>query len=56
MGKVNTAIAMTRAIAQYKPQLIINFGTAGRVSGDVQGLVKVGLDVSTNEVCHDITC
>lgn len=42
VGKVNTAIAITRAIAQYQPALIINFGTAGRVSDRVWGLVEVG--------------
>lgn len=54
VGKVNTAIAMTRAIAQYKPQLVINFGTAGRVSGDVQGLVEVGQVIQRDMVAEPL--
>jgi adenosylhomocysteine nucleosidase len=54
VGKVNTAIAMTRAIVQYRPQLVINFGTAGRVSGDVQGLVEVGQVIQRDMVAEPL--
>ncbi|MGA0856465.1 MAG: 5'-methylthioadenosine nucleosidase [Burkholderiaceae bacterium] len=41
VGKVNAALAVLEAIAVYRPQLIVNFGTAGRVSDRVHGLVEV---------------
>jgi adenosylhomocysteine nucleosidase len=41
VGKVNTAIAVTRAIARHQPDVVLNFGTAGRVSAHVSGLVEV---------------
>ena len=54
VGKVNTAIAITRAIAQHRPQLIINFGTAGRVAGEVQGLVEVGCVIQRDMVAEPL--
>lgn len=41
VGKVNAALATQRAIHDLKPDIIINFGTAGRVSPRLQGLQRV---------------
>ena len=41
VGKVNAAIATSIAISNFSPSLIINFGTAGKVSADCKGLVRV---------------
>lgn len=41
VGKVNAALATQRAIADFQPLEIINFGTAGRVRSDLFGLHKV---------------
>lgn len=40
VGKVNAAIKMYEAILSYQPELVINYGTAGTVSGS-HGLLKV---------------
>jgi len=40
VGKVNAAIKLYEAILYYKPKLVINYGTAGTVSGK-HGLLKV---------------
>ena len=32
VGKINAAIATFRAIQQYQPQFVINFGTVGRIN------------------------
>jgi adenosylhomocysteine nucleosidase len=42
VGKLNAAISLTDALLRYQPSLVINFGTAGRVSDEVIGLVEVG--------------
>lgn len=41
VGKINAALATQRAIDEFKPRGIINFGTAGRVSSHVTGLQKI---------------
>ena len=41
VGKVNAALATQRAIHDLKPDAIINFGTAGRVSSHLHGLQRV---------------
>lgn len=40
IGKLNAAIQLYEAILFYKPELVINYGTAGTVSGQ-SGLLKV---------------
>ena len=41
VGKVNAALATSIAISENKPNQIINYGTAGGISTDCKGLVKV---------------
>lgn len=50
VGKVNAAIATCKAIAQYKPDIIINFGTAGALTGlqglhDIRSIIQHDMDV-----------
>ena len=40
VGKLNAAIKLYEAILFYKPELVINYGTAGTVSGKT-GLLKI---------------
>ena len=42
IGKLNAAIATARAIHDFRPQLLVNFGTAGRVHAGVGGLISIG--------------
>jgi adenosylhomocysteine nucleosidase len=42
IGKINAAMAVLEAIGQYRPELIVNFGTAGKISKDLSGLVPIG--------------
>jgi adenosylhomocysteine nucleosidase len=42
IGKINAAITSIRAIHQYAPQMIINFGTAGKVNPQLHGLLQIG--------------
>lgn len=41
VGKVNAALATQRAIQDLRPDEIINFGTAGRISSHLHGLQRV---------------
>ena len=41
IGKVNAAIITMNAILSYKPDCIINFGTAGTLKDDLSGLLPV---------------
>ncbi len=41
IGKINATIASIKAIHQYAPQHIINFGTAGKVNSQLHGLLDI---------------
>jgi len=41
VGKINAAIATLKAITQFQPQSIINFGTAGKVNRELHGLLDI---------------
>lgn len=45
VGKVNAAWRTAQAIQQHRPDLVINFGTAGGLRADLSGLVEVGAAV-----------
>jgi adenosylhomocysteine nucleosidase len=50
VGKVNAAITASEVIAKYRPQRIINFGTAGGIT------VGTGLHQCTEFVQRDMSC
>lgn len=41
VGKVNAASTATAAILQHRPQLVINFGTAGKINPHRDGLLDI---------------
>jgi adenosylhomocysteine nucleosidase len=41
VGKVKTAVATAEAIASSRPDLIVNYGTAGKINTSLNGLVTV---------------
>ncbi|MDG0969653.1 MAG: hypothetical protein P8O06_07440 [Porticoccaceae bacterium] len=41
VGKINASLAVAEACATNKPELIINFGTAGATKPNISGLVEV---------------
>ena len=45
VGKVNAAISLMTALTEYKPDLLINYGTAGAVTSGLSGIVEVGKSV-----------
>ena len=42
VGKINATIATLQFIQQNKPDLIINFGTAGAINPSLEGLLQCG--------------
>ena len=41
VGKINTTIATLLAVQARKPSLVINYGTAGKITESLRGLVEV---------------
>jgi len=41
VGKINATAVATAAILQQQPQLIVNFGTAGKINPAVHGLLDI---------------
>lgn len=41
IGKINAAIVTQAAILHHQPQLIINFGTVGKINSDLSDLVTI---------------
>ena len=42
VGKVNAALAASAALAEFKPDLAINYGSAGAVTPGLSGLIECG--------------
>lgn len=42
IGKINAAMTGIKAIQQYSPKRILNFGTAGKIKPELQGLLEIG--------------
>ena len=41
VGKVNTAIATTVALLETKPALVVNYGTCGKITENLHGLLEI---------------
>lgn len=41
IGKINAAMVTQSAILHYQPNLILNFGTAGKINPNLDGLVTI---------------
>jgi len=54
VGKVNAAISLMAALAEAKPDLLINYGTAGAVTAGLSGIVEVGKSVQYDMDVHPL--
>jgi adenosylhomocysteine nucleosidase len=41
VGKINTAIATTIAILAARPALVVNYGTCGKITRNLRGLLEI---------------
>ena len=42
VGKINTSINLVEAVQIFKPDLVVNLGTAGSMRSEINGVVEVG--------------
>jgi adenosylhomocysteine nucleosidase len=42
VGKINAALATSAVLHAHRPELVVNYGTAGAIGGAARGLVEVG--------------
>ena len=54
IGKVNAAIATFKAIHEYHPNLIINFGTVGKIAPGLEGLIQIGKVVQRDMIVEPL--
>jgi len=54
IGKLNAALGLRSAIDHHKPDLVINFGTAGRLSPRIGGLVEVARVIQHDMDAHPL--
>jgi adenosylhomocysteine nucleosidase len=54
IGKVNAAIATFKAIIQYQPSLIMNFGTVGKINSALSGLIQIGSVVQRDMIAEPL--
>jgi adenosylhomocysteine nucleosidase len=52
VGKINASIASYQAIHRLKPKHIINFGTAGKINPQIQGLLEIGAVIERGYECR----
>jgi adenosylhomocysteine nucleosidase len=54
IGKVNASIATFKAILEYQPSLIINYGTVGKITSTLSGLIPIGTVVQRDMVAEPL--
>jgi adenosylhomocysteine nucleosidase len=54
IGKVNASIATFKAILAFNPRLIINYGTVGKISKDLSGLITIGSVVQRDMIAEPL--
>ena len=54
IGKVNASIATFKAIKEYNPDLIINFGTVGKITPSLSGLIQIGSVIQRDMIAEPL--
>jgi len=54
IGKINASIATFKAIRIYNPTLIINFGTVGRITPHLSGLIQIGSVIQRDMIAEPL--
>ena len=54
IGKINAAMTSIKAIHQYSPKKIVNFGTAGKIKSELQGLLEIGKVIQRDMVAEPL--
>ena len=54
IGKINATLASVKAIHEFKPARIINFGTAGKINSQVNGLLEIGKVIQRDMIAEPL--
>jgi adenosylhomocysteine nucleosidase len=54
IGKVNATIATFKAILEYQPSLIINYGTVGKITPNISGLISIGTVIQRDMIAEPL--
>jgi len=54
IGKLNAALATFKAIKTYNPSLIINFGTVGKITPHLTGLIQIGSVIQRDMIAEPL--
>ena len=54
VGKINAAIATFKAIKEYAPALSVNFGTVGKITPHLSGLIEIGSVVQRDMIAEPL--
>jgi len=54
VGKINTTIAALLAVQAKKPSLVVNYGTAGKITKSLRGLVEVAHVVQRDMIAEPL--
>jgi len=54
VGKINAALTSIKAINQYSPKRILNFGTAGKIKSELHGLLEIGKVIQRDMVAEPL--
>ena len=54
IGKINAALTSIKAIHQYSPKKILNFGTAGKIKPELHGLLEIGKVIQRDMVAEPL--
>lgn len=54
LGKINAALACIQAIDQFSPRKIMNFGTAGKINPQLEGLLEIGKVIQRDMIAEPL--
>lgn len=55
IGKINATLTTAKAIQQFSPQKILNFGTVGKVNPALQGLLQIGKVIQRDMIAEPLS-
>jgi adenosylhomocysteine nucleosidase len=55
VGKINATIATLKALEQYKPTRIVNFGTAGSIKPHLSGLLEINRVIQRDMIAEPLS-
>jgi adenosylhomocysteine nucleosidase len=54
VGKINAAVAASEAIQRLRPSMVVNYGTAGKISPSLNGLIEIASVVQRDMITEPL--